>query len=65
MSDTTHAPDDGPILIADGVHRSFGGVRAVDVEHMEVERGSVVALIGPNGAGKTTMFNMINALHRP
>ncbi|HNE75927.1 MAG TPA: ATP-binding cassette domain-containing protein, partial [Microthrixaceae bacterium] len=64
MSDTTHAPDDGPILIADGVHRSFGGVRAVDVEHMEVERGSVVALIGPNGAGKTTFFNVLTGFER-
>ena len=64
MSDTTPAPDDGPILIADGVHRSFGGVRAVDVEHMEVERGSVVALIGPNGAGKTTFFNVLTGFER-
>ncbi len=64
MSDTTPTPDDGPILIADGVHRSFGGVRAVDVEHMEVERGSVVALIGPNGAGKTTFFNVLTGFER-
>jgi len=64
VSDTTRAPDDGPILIADGVHRSFGGVRAVDVEHMEVERGSVVALIGPNGAGKTTFFNVLTGFER-
>ena len=64
MSDTTRAPDDGPILSADGVHRSFGGVRAVDVEHMEVERGSVVALIGPNGAGKTTFFNVLTGFER-
>ena len=64
MSDITPAADDGPILIADGVHRSFGGVRAVDVEHMEVERGSVVALIGPNGAGKTTFFNVLTGFER-
>jgi len=64
VSDTTPTPDDGPILIADGVHRSFGGVRAVDVEHMEVERGSVVALIGPNGAGKTTFFNVLTGFER-
>ena len=30
-----------PILSASGVHRSFGGVRAVDVDELHVERGAV------------------------
>ncbi len=52
------------ILRASDVHRSFGGVRAVDVEAFEVERGSIVALIGPNGAGKTTFFNLLTGFER-
>ncbi len=52
------------ILTARDVHRSFGGVRAVDVEHFELERGSIVALIGPNGAGKTTFFNVLTGFER-
>jgi branched-chain amino acid transport system ATP-binding protein len=43
-----------PILIADNVTRTFGGMTAVDVEHVEIPRGAITALIGPNGAGKTT-----------
>jgi neutral amino acid transport system ATP-binding protein len=53
-----------PILVAEGVHRAFGGVRAVDVDRMVVERGTVVALIGPNGAGKTTFFNVLTGFER-
>jgi neutral amino acid transport system ATP-binding protein len=52
-------PKPDPILVAEGVRRSFGGIVAVDVERVEVQRNSITALIGPNGAGKTTFFNLL------
>jgi neutral amino acid transport system ATP-binding protein len=48
-----------PILVAHSVRRQFGGLVAVDVDHVEVQRGWITALIGPNGAGKTTFFNLL------
>src|SRR5690606_12086270 len=53
-----------PILVVDGVRRSFGGLTAVDVEHLEVQRGTITALIGPNGAGKSTLFNLLTGFDR-
>ena len=48
-----------PILVVDDVRRQFGGLVAVDVDHVEFQRGVITALIGPNGAGKTTFFNLL------
>ena len=54
-----------PVLVLDSVTRSFGGLRAVDVDHLEFQRGWITGLIGPNGAGKTTLFNLITGFDRP
>ncbi len=54
-----------PILVVDNIVRRFGGMTAVDVDHLEVQRGAITALIGPNGAGKTTFFNLITGFDKP
>ena len=54
-----------PIVVADNVTRQFGGLRAVDVEHVEIPRNAITALIGPNGAGKTTFFNLLTGFDKP
>ena len=53
------------ILTVDELRRSFGGLVAVDVDHLEVQRGVITALIGPNGAGKTTFFNLLTTFDKP
>ncbi|MEP6696324.1 MAG: ABC transporter ATP-binding protein [Pseudonocardiales bacterium] len=54
-----------PVLVVDKVTRTFGGLAAVDVDHLEVQRGGITGLIGPNGAGKTTLFNLLTGFDRP
>ena len=56
---------DDPILITFGMLKTFGGIRAVDIDHLEIERGTITAIIGPNGAGKTTLFNLLTGFDRP
>ncbi|MEX2651112.1 MAG: ABC transporter ATP-binding protein [Acidimicrobiia bacterium] len=54
-----------PILVVEGMRRSFGGLLAVDVDKVSVQRGLITALIGPNGAGKTTFFNLLTGFDEP
>ena len=55
----------GPLLEVRDLHKSFGGIRAVQGLSFRVDEGETLGLIGPNGAGKTTVFNMIMAELRP
>ena len=53
-----------PMLSANNVSKSFGGIKAVDSCSIGVERGSITGLIGPNGSGKTTLFNIITGFYQ-
>jgi neutral amino acid transport system ATP-binding protein len=54
-----------PAIVVDNVRRTFGGLTAVSVEHLEIQRGGITGLIGPNGAGKTTLFNLLTGFDQP
>ena len=57
--------DHDAILVVDNVRRMFGGLLAVNVEHLQVRRHTITALIGPKGAGKTTLFNLLSGFDKP
>ena len=53
------------LLSGQGLHKNFGGVRAVSDISLEVRSGSIFAIIGPNGAGKSTLLNLISGVYQP
>ncbi|MEM9380946.1 MAG: ATP-binding cassette domain-containing protein, partial [Planctomycetota bacterium] len=48
-----------PMILAEGLQKSFGPVRAVRGVSFSVERGELVGFLGPNGAGKSTTMKML------
>ena len=62
------APDRAPTTAAislRGLHKRYGGVRALDGLDLEIGAGEIVALLGPNGAGKSTAMEMMVGLATP
>lgn len=60
-ADTT----DGAVIVASGVAKHYGNLRAVDGVDLKVQRGEIFGLIGHNGAGKSTLFKMMLGLTAP
>lgn len=54
-----------PLLEVKELHKSFGGLTAVNGVSLKVAAGEIVGLIGPNGAGKSTTFNLITGQLAP
>ncbi|MBN9433956.1 MAG: sugar ABC transporter ATP-binding protein [Bosea sp.] len=54
-----------PVLSLDRVHKSFGGITAIEEFSLDLAAGEVVALVGDNGAGKSTLVKMIAGAHKP
>lgn len=54
----------GPLLKAEGIYKSFNGIRALQDVYLEVKPGEIVALVGENGAGKSTLMNIVGGVYQ-
>ena len=43
----------------------FGGLKALNMVDLRIQRGSIHGLIGPNGSGKSTMMNVLTGIYVP
>lgn len=54
-----------PILVVEGLSKSFRGLTALESVSLDVRRGEILGLMGPNGAGKSVFINVVTGLYRP
>ena len=53
------------VIWVEGLHKTYGAVKAVDGVDLIVEEGEIFGMVGPNGAGKTTTIECIEGLRKP
>ena len=53
------------MIVAQGLSKHFGPIRALDGVDLQIERGRPTGLVGPNGAGKTTLFSILCGFLNP
>ena len=53
------------MLLANGLTRSYGNVKAVEDVSFSIDTGEIVGLLGPNGAGKTTVMKILTGYLEP
>jgi ABC-type polar amino acid transport system ATPase subunit len=56
------SPGGTPMVLAEGVSKSFGSHEVLKDITLEVKRGEVLCLVGPSGSGKSTFLRCINHL---
>ncbi|WP_029733459.1 ABC transporter ATP-binding protein [Deferrisoma camini] len=54
-----------PIIVFDGVHKSFRGQKVLDGLHLEIPRGRTTVIIGRSGGGKSVTLKHMIGLMRP
>lgn len=57
--------DAAPLVVVEGVTKSFPRVRALESIGFSIQAGERVALVGPSGSGKTTLLNLLSGTAQP
>jgi ABC-2 type transport system ATP-binding protein len=65
MTDELQSARPDSAIVAEGLTKSFPGVRAVDALSFDVRAGEIFGLVGPDGAGKTTTLRMLAGIMSP
>jgi lipoprotein-releasing system ATP-binding protein len=55
----------GSMLIAKGIHKSYGSLEVLKGVDLEISKGEIVSIVGASGAGKSTLLHILGTLDRP
>ncbi|MFI9615673.1 ABC transporter ATP-binding protein [Streptomyces sp. NPDC052023] len=55
----------GSLLVAEGLHKTYGPTSALDGADFSIHPGEVVAVMGPSGSGKSTLLHCLAGIITP
>ena len=55
----------GSMLIAKGIHKSYGSLEVLKGVDLDISKGEIVSIVGASGAGKRTLLHILGTLDRP
>jgi lipoprotein-releasing system ATP-binding protein len=53
------------MLIAKGIHKSYGSLEVLNGVDLDISKGEIVSIVGASGAGKSTLLHILGTLDRP
>ncbi len=59
------AQDEAPLMVAEGLAKSYGHLKACRDVSFELYRGEVLAIVGESGSGKSTLLRLLSAQMEP
>ena len=54
-----------PLFRLQQVRQAYHGRFVLDIDHLTVQAGEILAIVGPSGAGKSTLLRLLNFLQLP
>ena len=64
-SPQVNSPSMTPLLVAEGLHKTYGPTTALAGAYLSIGAGEIVSVMGPSGSGKSTLLHCAAGLTRP
>jgi len=56
---------ENPIYEINALKHAYAGKTVLDINHLSIQKASIIGLVGPNGSGKSTLLRLLGLIEKP